>query len=358
MNKLIREGIMALGNLLSPKKETALETIWQDTGGSCLTQRPGDWGNSTVDISVIIPCYNNARYLEKSIRSVLDQQGDFSFEAVIVDDGSTDETPEILAQFRQDPRVVLCRQENQGHSGARNTGLRLCRGEYLLFHDSDDTMCSGALAALWAQAKAHDADIVAGGFRCVTTEGAERPGLRFPDGEAVDPYVIPGMTCGKIFRRRLFEKLQFPEGYWYEDSIICQILLPMAKGVYTVSAPVFFYLQNPQGVSAASQGQPKSLESVYVTRRLLRERAHFGLTMDEAFCGHFLQMVVLTYHRTRYLGKQVIYPVFQAQRELFESCFGGIPVAGKYASLAAALEKGQFRRYVWLCETMWLGGKR
>ena len=356
MNRLLREGTVALRNLLSPRKETALDSIWQDTGGSCRVERPAQWQDSSVDISVIIPCYNNAPYLKKSIQSVLDQQGSFTLEAVVIDDGSTDETPEILAQFRGDPRVVLHRQENQGHSGARNTGLFLCHGEYILFHDSDDTLCPGALEALLTQAKRQDADIVAGGYLCLTPEGEERPGRLFPEGPAEDPYTIPGMTCGKIFRRRLFASLQFPVGYWYEDSIICQILFPLAGTVYTVSAPVFWYLLNPKGVSASSQGQPKALESLYVTRRLLRERESFGLCHDEASCAHFLHMVLLTYHRTRKLGNNCHYSVFLAQRQLYKTYFENIPVMEKYASLAAALRKGRFRRYVWLCETMWLGG--
>ena len=66
------------------------------------------------------------------------------------------------------------------------------------------------------------------------------------------------VTCGKAFRRSLWAKLQFPLGYWYEDSVISQILLPMARRIYAIDAPVFAYLLNPQGVSAASQGRPKS----------------------------------------------------------------------------------------------------
>lgn len=356
MKRLLQEGGVALGNLLGQRRDVSLETVWPDRGGSCLVERQENWEMSTVDISVIVPCYNNARYLKGCLQSVLEQEGDFTFEVVVIDDGSTDETPEVLALFQNYAQVVLRRQENRGHSGARNAGLELCRGEYILFHDSDDTLYPGALRALLTQARKRDADIVAGGYLCITPEGAVSPGKEFPDGAVTDPFVIPGMTCGKLFRRRLFRNLQFPEGYWYEDSIICQILLPMARGIATVSTPVFYYLLNPQGVSAASQGQPKALESLYVTRRLLEERGRFGLQPDEAFLTHFLHMVLLTYHRTRRVGQGTAYPVFEAQRGLLERYFGGIPVAKKYAPLAKALEKGRFRRYVWLCETMWLGG--
>lgn len=357
MKRLLQEGMTALKNLCAPKKDIPPENLWLDCGGSCLVERPAGWKESRVDISVIIPCYNNARYLNACLHSVLEQQGDFTFEAVVIDDGSTDETQEVLSAFRQDARVILHRQENQGHSGARNTGLEICHGAYILFHDSDDTLCPGALEALWRQAAKQGADIVAGGYLCVTPAGEQREGKTFPDGRAEDPYKIPGMTCGKLFRRELFASLQFPLGYWYEDSIICQILFPLAKNVYTVSAPIFTYLINPDGVSASSQGQPKALESLYVTRRLLAEREQFGLHPDEKSCAHFLEMVLLTYHRTRRVGAQAIYPVFLAQRQLYSRYFAGIPAPAGRKGLADSLEKGAFRRYVWLCETLWLRGE-
>ena len=355
--KLLREGLRSAGKLLSPKGDfPPLETVWPDNGGSCLCPRGEDWlsPKNPVDLSVIIPCYNNAPYLKACLDSVLSQQTVYSFEAVVIDDGSTDNTPEILAAYEGLPNVTVLRQENKGHSGARNAGIAVCRGRYLLFHDSDDTLLPGSLQALLACAMENGADIALGGYVCRDTQGNIAPGKAFPDGPIADREQIPGMTCGKAFRRELWAGLQFPEGYWYEDSVICQILLPMARRVYAVSTPIFAYLLNPNGVSAASQGQPKALESLYVTRRLLKERACFGLEQTPQDYTHFLHMVLLTYHRTRGLPRQVPYGVFLAQRELQSAYFAQFPQEGPYAALGRALAKGQFRRYLWLCETLWL----
>ena len=65
-------------------------------------------------------------------------------------------------------------------------------------------------------------------------------------------------------------------------------------------------------------------------------------------------MVLLTYHRTRLLPKDVPYAVFLCQRQLQSTYFPGIPAPERYASLAESLEKGRFRNYLWLCETLWL----
>lgn len=358
MNRLLQEAARSAGKLLSPASgtEADLKSLWPDTGGSCRVQRDSAWANpeNPVALSVIIPCYNNASYLKESLDSVLGQQTEYSFEAVVIDDGSTDETPAILEAYREMPNVTLLRQENRGHSGARNAGIAACRGKYLLFHDSDDTLLPGSLEALLTSAFENDADIVVGGYVCKDAQGNVSPGKTFPAGPVADREQIPGMTCGKLFRRGLWGALCFPEGYWYEDSVICQILLPMARRIYAVSTPVFAYLRNPKGVSAASQGQPKALESLYITEKLLEERAQFGLAVTQEDYTHFLHMVLLTYHRTRALGAKVPYPVFLAQRRLQERYFAQFPEVPPYAPLGRALRKNAFRDYLWLCETLWI----
>lgn len=359
--KLCREALRTAGNLLRPRCAISdgfafLQTVYPDLGGESHVNRGDSWltPETEVDISVIIPAYNNALFLRESLDSVLNQKTRYTFEAVVVDDGSTDGTPEILREYAG--RIRAIRQENKGHSGARNTGLSACRGRYILFHDSDDTLCPGALEALMSRAEKEDADIVAGGYDCREPGKDSYPGLRLPAGRAWDLEDIPGMTCGKLFRRSLWKNLCFPEGYWYEDSVICQILLPMAKGVFCIDAPVFTYLLNPQGVSASSQGQKRAVESLYITRRLLDEKESFGLPYDEQAYRHFLHMVLLTYHRTRLLDKAVSYAVFLGQRELRSGYFAQVTPPKSAEKLAQALETGSYRQYLWLCETMWIRG--
>jgi len=87
-------------------------------------------------VSVIISCYNQAHYLPSAVYSVLAQTF-ADWEAIIVDDGSTDDTGNVAAQFT-DARIHYIHQENRGLSAARNSGIRAARGEYLAFLDADD----------------------------------------------------------------------------------------------------------------------------------------------------------------------------------------------------------------------------
>ena len=89
-------------------------------------------------ISIVIPVYNVDMFLRKALQSVADQTFQ-NYEAIIVDDGSTDRCPEIIAKYvRKYSNFKSVRQENAGLSAARNTGLRLAQGEFIAFMDSDD----------------------------------------------------------------------------------------------------------------------------------------------------------------------------------------------------------------------------
>src|SRR5512135_2445774 len=94
----------------------------------------------TPIVSIIIPCYNQARYLPLSIGSVQAQSRP-DWEIVLVNDGSTDDSAAVAAHFT-DPRIRYIYQNNQGLSAARNTGVRAALGRYLAFLDSDDEWAS------------------------------------------------------------------------------------------------------------------------------------------------------------------------------------------------------------------------
>lgn len=99
-----------------------------------------------IKVSVIIPAYNRANMLPRAIKSVLGQKCD-SIEAIVVDDNSSDATPEVVRNM-QDPRIrFLRRTKNGGVAAARNDGMRIAEGEYVAFLDSDDVWAPGKIAA-------------------------------------------------------------------------------------------------------------------------------------------------------------------------------------------------------------------
>src|SRR5215470_5462303 len=106
-------------------------------------------------VSVVMPTYNRADTIERAIDSVINQTLS-DWELIVVDDGSTDDTPELILQrYAHEPRVKLIRQENQGFAGARNTGLLRGCGKYIAFLDSDDEFLSHHLELLSSFLEAH-----------------------------------------------------------------------------------------------------------------------------------------------------------------------------------------------------------
>ena len=116
------------------------------------------------DLHIIVPCYNVARTIVRCVDSILSQKTGYTFFVSLVNDGSTDKTPELLERYRADPRIEILTQSNRGLSGARNRALEHIRGKYILFVDSDDTLRKGAVQALLSKALETNADIVQGGF--------------------------------------------------------------------------------------------------------------------------------------------------------------------------------------------------
>lgn len=124
--------------------------------------------NNNVKISVIMPVYNVANYLDKAIRSVLDQTFT-EFELIIVNDGSTDATKNICEKFTEsDDRIKLINQENAGAHRARNVAIDLSVGEYICFFDGDDYIDKDMLSDLYSLITKYQCDLAISGFNINT----------------------------------------------------------------------------------------------------------------------------------------------------------------------------------------------
>jgi glycosyltransferase involved in cell wall biosynthesis len=159
-------------------------------------------------VSVIIPCYGQAAYLEEAIESVLAQTY-AQLEVVVVDDGSPDNAARLAARF---PWVRCVRQPNAGLAAARNTGIRESEGELLVFLDADDRLLPRALEAGVEELRAHPAAAFAfGRYRRVAADGRRLENDEQPRPEA-DPYSVflrynyAGIPATGVFRRSALEE--------------------------------------------------------------------------------------------------------------------------------------------------------
>lgn len=234
-----------------------------------------------MKVSVVVPCYNVAAFLETCFETLLAQSlKDCEF--VFVNDGSSDATASILDAFKQrDPRVRVIHQANKGLGGARNTGIAVAQGEYIGFLDADDQLSPNYFEALYDAAKSCDADIawtniqrlVLGKVKHKSVNITKKRILTLPQEKTGDK---SNRVVDKIYRRSLFDNpsLLFREHRFYEDIFFSTPVLLAAKKVVTVPEATYYYVYNPHSITKRRQDeklQKDRYEALLFVRNLLKK---------------------------------------------------------------------------------------
>lgn len=303
------------------------------------------------DLQIVIPAYNVQQYLEDCMESVLSQKTKYSYHVVLVDDGAKDSTPQICDRYTADPRVTVIHQKNRGLSGARNTGMKTLFGKYVLFVDSDDLLCEGAIEGMLDTAFRYDCDLVEGGACYLRSSGLTVMHRYDRDLAVENPYQqLHGHAWGKLYKRELLETLCFPEGYWYEDSVLSFLVFSLAKRIYVSSQMAYAYRINEAGIVKTSVGKPRAVETYWITELLMEERAKRELPMDERFFSFMLLQIRLNQLRLEGLKDEVQEAVFVATCRLLETYFQESAMKGKEKNLIRALKTGDYGMFRMCCK--------
>lgn len=323
-----------------------LNYVSQNPNNSCYTDRPFTYEKPEYELSIVIPVYNGEKWIKNAVDSVLNQQTKFSFEVIVINDGSTDRTGDILTTYSDYKQIKVINQKNKGFSGARNTGITENCGKYIMFVDSDDRLLPDAIEKLMSCAFEMNADVVAGNFRYEYSNGKSRDVVRYKYEEVIPLGNLHGQPWGKVYRRNMFEHLEFPEGYWFEDSIFAQIMWPMCKKCYTIPQIVYGYYINQAGITNTAAGKPKTLDSYYITEKLLDDKQRFALEISPLDYQYYVRMLKLTYRRTRLLNFKTRQSIFVLQCELRDKYFSNFDGIAKETNLEHSLISKDYRRFV------------
>ena len=174
-------------------------------------------------VSIIVPVYNTAEYVEECIQSILSQSYE-NIELILVNDGSTDDSGYICMRYVDRPNVYYVEQENSGTSAARKKGVGLAGGEWILFVDSDDYLLEDAISNMVALAK--NTDIVIGGHKGY--DGLDKYDSRINAQryrELIYSRQITVSPCAKLYRKALFNEstLDFPRYFVLGEDYLMNV---------------------------------------------------------------------------------------------------------------------------------------
>lgn len=287
-----------------------------------------------IKVSIIVPVYNTEAYLKKCLNSLVNQTLK-EIEIIVIDDGSTDHSKEIIQSFVEayPDKVISVRKENGGQASARNLGIRICKGEYLGFIDSDDYAEQNMFEAMYKKAKKNHSDLIEcdyhyirpckSGVKQVKKTGWVR---KYKNQKDIffDPYVAP---WNSLYRTELVKRneVYFPEGFIYEDTSFYIKMIPFVHQLDFVSK-LFVYHIDRDGSTMNINKSKKVGDIFFVLEDIVTFYRNKGLYEQykeelEYFCTKILfcsSLKRIAQVRDKTLRNQLLNQTLFMQRKYFE----------------------------------------
>lgn len=211
-------------------------------------------------VSVIIPIYNVEKYVDNCIESVL-HQTHTDMEILLIDDGSIDNSGKVCdAYMEKDNRIKVVHKKNGGLSDARNSGIDLAIGEYIMFLDGDDYIHPQMVEILYKNLIQMDADMSACAYKKVeenqldygeSIDISNQEIDVFDRNGAIQNYYRVNVTAwAKLYKRFLFDKLRYPVGKFHEDEYLIHQLIYYSKRIVCTNAQLYYYVQRKGSITA------------------------------------------------------------------------------------------------------------
>lgn len=215
-------------------------------------------------ISVIVPVYNVEKYIKKCLDSLVNQIL-HDIEIIVVDDGSTDSSAEIIKEYvDMYKNVKYYKKENGGLSDARNYGLQYATSKYVAFLDSDDYVDINLYKLMYEKAKKEDSDMVECNFYWAYPRKNKKDiGVRYSNKkEMIEKARV--VAWNKIYKKEVLDmaKVEFPKGLRYEDVEFFYKLVPYIEKVSFVKKPLIYYVQRKESIINTQNEKTKDIFTV------------------------------------------------------------------------------------------------
>lgn len=297
-----------------------------------------------MTLSIIVPVYNAAIYLPECIESILSQTFR-DFELILVDDGSTDNSGQICAEYeRKDSRVRVVCQKNSGVSAARNKGIELSQGLYVAFVDADDTIEQNMYSELHANAIRYNADIVICGYHEFSKTSRDVL-YSLPIEEIMDRHAvihqllysdllgqnIINSPCTKLYKKKIIHEngITFPKRRRGEDWLFNIWYLEKCNRAIYVNKPLYNYRRNETSAMANYMPEQYDLwkENRNVRRNLIKNY-HFDIDwkiLNEKWLQNLIPYIIQTIHHKDKNIRERAYGIMN-DKEVQEACRYSNPI--------------------------------
>lgn len=304
--------------------------------------------NPKYDLQVIVPAHNVELYINACLDSILSQKTKYSFQIIVVNNGSADNTRLLLEGYRNNDKVKIIDQIDKGSAGARNSALKEINARYITFVDSDDYLRENAFESLLSCAYETDSDIVEGGFVFFKDRSILSKYSHVDDSD-VKYTTLYGFPWGKVYKSDLFRNVCFPEGHLYDDTMLAYLVFPKAVKVVLISQIVYCYRKNLNGVIRSSKRKIRAIDSFWIVERMLEDFRLLKLVKTKEVYLQTLQQIKLTDSRIRFLDGKIKKAIFiltvnMLQRE-FEYFKSNIYTWEVYENAIKGCDYGIYRLY-------------
>lgn len=284
-------------------------------------------------ISIIVPVYNVEQYLEKCVKSIIGQTYE-NIEIILIDDGSEDESGKICDKLKLiDNRIKVIHKENGGLSDARNVGLKIAKGEYIGFVDSDDYIKEDMFETLYNLNKKYNSEISIVSYyeiykdKLIAVRESEEV-KQFDKIEAIKELLkdrnIQSYAWNKLFKKELFNNLEFPTNKNFEDIATTLLLFEKSKKVVLLEQPKYYYVRRDNSIVGVKNYKTyKDYLDVIYDKYMYLDGKYEGLDLYNAY-NFIINMIwvytiIVTFNlEDVYEEFEKLYPLFKKLIEQYE----------------------------------------
>ncbi|MFE4706051.1 glycosyltransferase family 2 protein [Peribacillus simplex] len=240
-------------------------------------------------ITVIVPIYNVEEYLNRCLDSIINQTYS-NLEIILINDGSTDNSYSIAKSYEElDSRIILLNQTNQGQAKARNEGLRICTGDYLLFVDSDDWIESKCVQICVETVLRTKSELIIFDIRLIKQKEIIY--------EEFDLSIFNSHSgpCNKFYSIDLWKDKKFPEQFWYEDLGVIPIIVGKCEKKVKINEALYNYDFTRQESQSHQINIKKNSDIIQMLELVYKElsKDEYLLELEYLFIKHLILGLIL-----------------------------------------------------------------